>query len=169
VLVGAGTLLFLPITDTSSFWRFGIAGLLLFSLGLAVFVAPITATALSSVSRERAGVASGVNSTISRLGNLLAVAVLGLVASLVFAATAGDTAAVPLDVDQTDPELRSASIDAFRVAMVVAAVLAFGGAAVAWFRISDADARVAGEEATAARATPGSLESCPVGAEPTGT
>jgi hypothetical protein len=126
-----------------------------------VLVAPITATALSSVPRERAGIASGVNSTVSRLGNLLAVAVLGLVVSVVFAAAVGDSSAVPLAAGETNPELRSASVDAFRVAMLVAAVLAFAGAAVAWFWVSDAEARAAGEEAVAVRPTHGSLETCP--------
>ena len=141
VLVGAGALLFLPIEDTRDFWFFGVPGLVLFSVGLAALVAPITATALSSVSREYAGVASGVNSTIARLGNLLAVAVIGLVVSLVFTARAGDTAAVPLAAGQTDPELRAATIDAFRAGMLIAAGLAFAGAVAGWLWISNAEAR----------------------------
>jgi EmrB/QacA subfamily drug resistance transporter len=143
LLFGAGTLLFLPVEDISGFWAFGVPGYLLLSLGLAMFVAPITATALSSVSTVYAGVASGVNSTISRLGNLLAVAVLGLVVALVFGAGVSDSAAVPLAADQTDPELRAASIDAFRAAMLGAAALAFAGAAVGALWISNEEARAA--------------------------
>ena len=141
LLVGAGTLLFVPMSEKGDFWRFGIPGLALFALGLALLVAPITATALSSAPTEYAGVASGVNSTISRLGNLLAVAVVGLVVSLVFAASVGDTNAVPLAAGVVDPELRDGSIDAFRVAMLVTAGLAFAGAAIGALRISNAEAR----------------------------
>ena len=64
LLFGAGALLFLPVDDRSSFWAFGVPGYLLLSLGLAMLVAPITATALSSASIAYAGIASGVNSTI---------------------------------------------------------------------------------------------------------
>jgi EmrB/QacA subfamily drug resistance transporter len=48
----------------------------LFGLGLAILVAPLTATALSSASPERAGIASGVNNTVARAGSLIAVAAL---------------------------------------------------------------------------------------------
>jgi MFS family permease len=137
LLIGAGTLLFLPMTTESDFWTFGLPGLLVFALGLSMLVAPITATALSSVSTEYAGIASGVNSTISRLGNLLAVAVIGLVVTLVFA----NPDAVPLEARQIDPALRAASIDGFRAGMIVVAALAFLGAAVGWLGISNDEAR----------------------------
>jgi EmrB/QacA subfamily drug resistance transporter len=144
LLVGAGTLLFVPMSEKGDFWPFGIPGLLLFSLGLALLVAPITATALSSAPTELAGIASGVNSTISRLGNLLAVAMVGLVVSLVFAARVGETSAVPLAAGETDAGLRDGSVDAFRVAMLVTAALAFAGAAIGALRISNQEA-LAGE------------------------
>jgi len=54
--------------------------------------------------------------------------------------------AVPLEAGQTDPALRDASIDAFRAGMVAAAALAFAGAAIAWFGISDRAARAAAEQ-----------------------
>jgi EmrB/QacA subfamily drug resistance transporter len=139
-LVGAGILLFVPMNEESDFWTYGIPGLVLFALGLSVLVAPITATALSSAPTEYAGVASGVNSTISRLGNLLAVAVIGLVITLVFEANGGSASAVPLAAGQEDPELRAASIDAFRAAMIVAAALAFAGAGIAAVAISNKEA-----------------------------
>jgi EmrB/QacA subfamily drug resistance transporter len=146
-LLGFGTLLFLFIDEKSDFWIAGVAGLALFALGLAMLVAPITATALSSAPSEYAGIASGVNSTVSRLGGLLAVAVVGLVIALVFEGQVGQTDAVPLETDQTSPELRDASIDGFRAGMLVVAGLAFAGAAVGAFGISnkqaDADASTA--------------------------
>jgi hypothetical protein len=95
---------------------------------------------LSSVPGEYAGVASGVNSTVSRLGGLLAVAVVGLVIAVVFERSAGETAAVPLAKDQAEPQLRDASTDAFRAGMVVVAALAFAGAAAGALGISNAEA-----------------------------
>ncbi len=141
VLIGLGMLLFLPMDERREFWTFGIAGICLFAFGLACVVAPITSTALSSAPERYAGVASGVNSTVSRVGGLLAVAVIGLVITLVFDASAGQADAVPLARGQDDPELRAASIDAFRAGMTLAALLAFVGAAVAAVGISNDEAR----------------------------
>jgi hypothetical protein len=44
---------------------------------MSVALAPLTTLVLTSVDAERAGVASGVNSAVSRAGSLLAVALLG--------------------------------------------------------------------------------------------
>jgi EmrB/QacA subfamily drug resistance transporter len=148
-LLGVGTLLFLLVDERSDFWTAGIAGLLLFALGLAMLVAPITATALSSAPPEYAGIASGVNSTVSRLGGLLAVAVVGLVIALVFEGQVGETDAVPLATDQTESDLRDASVDAFRAGMLLVAGLAFAGAAVGAFGISNAQAEADGATAPA--------------------
>ena len=140
-LMGLGTLVFLLVQDQADFWTAGIVGLGLFSLGLAVMVAPITATALKSAPERYAGIASGVNSTVSRLGSLVAVAVIGLVISLVFDAGTDASGAVPLAKNQTAPELREASIDGFRAGMMLAAALTFAGAAVGAIGISNREAR----------------------------
>ena len=83
-LMGIGTLFLLLVTERSEFWTYGVFGYAIFSFGLAMLVAPITSTALKSAPAEYAGIASGVNSTVSRLGSLIAVAVIGLVIALVF-------------------------------------------------------------------------------------
>ena len=140
-LMGLGTLVFVMVQDKADFWTAGIVGLGLFSLGLAVMVAPITATALKSAPERYAGIASGVNSTVSRLGSLVAVAVIGLVISLVFDARTDASSAVPLAKNQTSPELREASIDGFRAGMLLAAALTFAGAAVGAIGISNREAR----------------------------
>ena len=140
-LIGLGTLVFALVDTKSEFWTYGVAGLLLFSLGLAMMVAPITATALKSAPERYAGIASGVNSTVSRLGSLIAISVIGLVITLVFEANTDVVGAVPLAIDQRAPELREASVEAFRAGMAVAAALAFAGAAIGAFWISNREAR----------------------------
>lgn len=139
LLIGVGTVLFALVDDRGGFWRLGLAGLVVSGVGLAALVAPITATALSSAPESLSGVASGINSTLSRLGNLLAVAVLGLVVALVYRSSGGHGVALARGV--ADPKVRSASVNAFRVAMLTAAGLAFAGAAVAAVGISNREAR----------------------------
>jgi EmrB/QacA subfamily drug resistance transporter len=136
-LMGVATLVFCLVDEKSEFWTFGLVALALFSLGLAMMVAPITATALKSAPERYAGIASGVNSTVSRLGSLIAVALIGLVISLVFEARTDDADAVPLARDQAPQELRDASVAGFRAGMALAAALTFAGAAVGAAGISN--------------------------------
>ena len=56
--------------------------MLVFGFGLALTVAPLTATAMSSAPAERSGLASAVNNTVARTGSLLAVALLPAVAGI---------------------------------------------------------------------------------------
>jgi EmrB/QacA subfamily drug resistance transporter len=140
-LLGVAALVLTLVDSRSSFWVPGMIALVVFSLGLAMLVAPITATALKAAPSSYAGIASGVNSTVSRLGSLVAVAVLGLVISLVFHSRVEAKTAVPLAKDQKGPALRTASRDSFRAAMLLTAALAFAGAAVAAGGISNREAR----------------------------
>ena len=139
-LVGVGLLAICLVDGRGDFWPPAVVSITAFSLGLAMLVAPITATALKAAPSEAAGIASGINSTVSRVGNLLAIALIGLVISLVFHAGVDASGAIPLAKDEGDPDLRAASIDAFRAGMVLAAALAFAGAAAA-LGISNAEAR----------------------------
>ena len=151
ILVGAGMVLFSFMRSRTDFWRFGVTGIVVFALGLSMLVAPITATALGSAPERLSGIASGFNQTVSRLGNLLTVAVLGLVVLVVYDSSGGSHG-VPLARGQHDLHLRSASMDAFRAAMLVSAGLALAGAVVAALGISNAEragARKAGEAAAA--------------------
>ena len=127
LIMAAGMLLWLRVDDRS-LWDGLVPGLVLYGLGLSMIVAPITAAALTSAPERIAGVAAGVNATASRLGSLLAIAVLGLVVSLVFAARTDDPELVPLALGEDSPQFVAGSTDAFRAAMIVAAALAVGGA-----------------------------------------
>ena len=130
VLMAAGILLWLRVDDRN-LWDGLLPGLVLYGLGLSMIVAPITAAALTTISERYAGVAAGVNTTFSRLGSLITIAVLGLVVSLVFASRTNDPKLVPLALDQDGQEFIIGSTDAFRAAMLVAAALALAGAATA--------------------------------------
>jgi EmrB/QacA subfamily drug resistance transporter len=126
LLMAAGTLVFLLVDEHDDVWTFGLAGIVLFAFALAVLVAPITATALKAVPKEYAGIASGVNSTVSRLGSLITVAVIGFVVTMVF----DHEDAVPLAKDQAGSALGADSVDAFRAGMLVSIGLAVVGAAL---------------------------------------
>jgi hypothetical protein len=117
-----------------------------------MMVAPITATALKSAPERYAGIASGVNSTVSRLGSLVAISLIGLVITLVFEARTDDADAVPLAKDQVSLELRDASVSAFRAGMVLAAAFAFAGAAVGAVGISNRAVRSEPPEAVSEQA-----------------
>jgi MFS family permease len=145
-LVGLGTLLYLPITERSDFWTWGIAGLLVFAIGLAALVAPITATALKSAPMEFAGIASAVNNTVSRTGSLTSVALIGLVIQRVYESQGGTGTPLELGTES------SATVDAFRAGMLLSAALAFAGAIVGAAWISNREAR--GEEVSAPEPAP---------------
>jgi EmrB/QacA subfamily drug resistance transporter len=152
-LLGCSALLFMAVDTKAKVWYIALPALALFSLGLAILVAPITATALKSVPEKYAGIASGINTTFSRIGNLLAVAIVGLVVTVVFQSNGGSSSDTPLAKDQTSAVLHAASVDAWRAAMAVIAALAFAGAAVGGIFISNREAR-GEQEAEAEAPTP---------------
>ncbi len=76
VVVGAGLILLTRVTTDHRYVTGVLPAVLVFGLGLAITVAPLTATALGSLADEHAGVASAVNNDVARIGGLIAVAVL---------------------------------------------------------------------------------------------
>src|SRR3954452_24177910 len=77
-LLAGGTLLWAMPTSRGDWWLVAL-GALVFGLGLAMTVAPITAVVLNNAPERLAGVAAGVSNTTARVGGLVAVAMLGLV------------------------------------------------------------------------------------------
>jgi EmrB/QacA subfamily drug resistance transporter len=76
LLLAAGMLLLLMVRPGASYVLGVLPGVVVFGLGLATMVAPVTATVLAAAPERFAGVASGVNNAVARTGSLLAVAVL---------------------------------------------------------------------------------------------
>jgi predicted MFS family arabinose efflux permease len=56
-----------------------LPAILVLAAGMALAVAPLTSTVLSSVDPRHAGTASGLNSAVARTGGLIATALLGAV------------------------------------------------------------------------------------------
>ncbi|MEV5414331.1 MFS transporter [Thermopolyspora sp. NPDC052614] len=74
LLAAAGFVVMSRIGPGSSYLADVLPGVVLFGLGIACAVAPLTATVLAAVEDRHAGVASGVNNAVARSGGLLAVA-----------------------------------------------------------------------------------------------
>jgi EmrB/QacA subfamily drug resistance transporter len=159
ILAGLGLLLLAVRTNANADYLTQILpGILVFGLGLAATVAPLTATVLGSIDPGHSGVASGVNNAVSRVAGLLAIAALGAVVAGSFqtrldhdlarrSLSAGASAAVasarsrPLVTGVSGvpsgeravvhSALVDASVHAFRIGMGVAALLAILGGLVA--------------------------------------
>ena len=86
IVGGLGLLLLLRVDASASYPADVLPAILVFGLGLAATVAPLTATVLDSVEERHVGVASGANNGISRVAGLFAIAVLGAVISARFGA-----------------------------------------------------------------------------------
>ena len=124
-----------------------LPALVLFGIGLMIMVAPLTTALMRSVPVRHSGVASAFNNAVSRVGPQLAGALIFIAISASFYAyltsevpeippeTAREqvTPLNPVD-DDVEPRLQSAAHQAstrsFHVAMLVAALMCFGGAAV---------------------------------------
>jgi EmrB/QacA subfamily drug resistance transporter len=107
------------VDEGTSYWLGVLPPLCVFALGLALMVAPLTATVLGAAPADRAGLASGVNNAVARAGSLFAVAALPVVVGLSGAEYAD----------------ASAFSSAYRQAMWVCAGLLAAGGVVSWFTI----------------------------------
>ncbi|WP_420394402.1 MFS transporter [Acuticoccus sp.] len=102
-----------------------------FGVGMGLAIPPLSSAILNDVGSERSGVASGVNNAVARVAGLLAIAVLGLVASLVYQAATGTTSGFAGPVEG-DAEARSAAIThTFLVLTATAATLCVAASGLA--------------------------------------
>ena len=173
VVAACGLLLLVRIDQRADYVNEVLPALLLFGLGLAMLVAPLTATVLGAVEEDHAGVAAAVNTTLSRVAQLFAVAVLGAVVSLAFAnridATLRRSVIDPAGRAAIDRAKRqplgaaglggvhpgervllraafsNASVRAFRVAATIAAILVASGGLIALAGIRNPRRTVAAE------------------------
>ena len=123
-LMAVGLILFARVDSQADYLADVLPATLVFGLGLSMTVAPLTATVLSAVEQERAGIASGVNNAVARVAGLLAIALLGaVVAGRLDASTLADAPA------------RDA-VDAFHAGMYVGAALLAVGALTSFFGLT---------------------------------
>ena len=157
-LAGIGLLLLTRVTADPDYLTMILPAVLVFALGLAATVAPLTATVLGSVESGHSGLASGANNAVARVAGLLAIAAVGAVVSASFAARLDhDVAHDPLSprartalsTARTRPlvtgaagvpaaerpgvhaALVDASVHAFRIGIGIAGLLAILGGAAA--------------------------------------
>ncbi len=82
IVVAVGVALLSRVATDHSYLSGVLPAVIVLGLGLATTVAPLTTTALGSVSEQHAGLASAVNNDVARVGGLLAVAILPALAGI---------------------------------------------------------------------------------------
>jgi EmrB/QacA subfamily drug resistance transporter len=115
LVMGVGFLLMARVGTHATYLADVLPAVVVFALGLALTVAPLTAAALGALPAHLSGVASGVNNAVARVAGLLAVAVLPVAAGLT-----GATLSHPAHY-----------ASGFRTATFISAGLCFVGALVA--------------------------------------
>jgi hypothetical protein len=160
-IAALGLALFARPGQGGSYWSTFFPAVAVLGLGMAVSVAPLTATVMRAVGPSHAGVASGINNAVARTAGLLAIAVMGLVLTATFNRTL-DRELLALDlssaqqraVNDERPKLLGADLPAevlgskvapvrraievsfvrgFRAVMWSASVLALLGGLAAWW------------------------------------
>jgi len=150
LIVAVGLAMLSRVQEGTTYLGTVLPGVIVFGLGLTLTVAPLTATVLAAASARYAGIASGVNNAIARGAGLLAIAVIPGVAGLT-----GDA--------YKDP---AAFASGFRTAMLISAVLAAAGGALAWLFIRN---EVAGRAYACPAAQLDRRHYCPVDGAPLAT
>ena len=84
LIAAAGMLLLLRVDADVDYLAELLPALIVFSLGLSLTVAPLTATVLADADEHNAGLASGINNAIARIAGLIGIAALGAVVAAQF-------------------------------------------------------------------------------------
>ncbi len=87
VIAGASFLLMANLGTHVNYWTQVFPAIVLFGVGLAITVAPLTAAILGDVKPAQAGIASAVNNAVARVAGLIAVAAVGAVVATQFGNT----------------------------------------------------------------------------------
>ncbi|MDQ3911965.1 MAG: MFS transporter [Actinomycetota bacterium] len=179
-IAAAGFILFALPGTGGSYWTTFFPAIVVQGFGMALVIAPLTTTAMNSVSGRHSGLASGVNNAVSRTASLLAIPILGLFVFAGFSATL-DGRVAPLDLPQgAQQQLEAEKVDlgaaevpeglggatavaveraideafvaGFRIAMFVAAALALASAVAAGILIEGKGQKARTVEAQRSRA-----------------
>jgi EmrB/QacA subfamily drug resistance transporter len=152
IVAAAGLLLLAAMGTHPQYGTNVLPGVVLLGIGLSITVAPLTAAILSAAPSTHSGIASGINNAVARVAGLIAIAVVGAVVASSFSsqidqrlARPGAPAAYRLAVARAASTtlqtrvpagftsaqrthvhraLAHASVDAFRLATLIAAALA---------------------------------------------
>jgi MFS family permease len=175
-LIGsAGFLLFALLPAHGSYWLTFFPASLVFGLGMAVTVAPLTTIVMISVDQAHVGAASGINNAVARVAGVLAIAVLGIVMVKAFASRLDQNLArlslppnvvqdirsrqielaglqIPQGLDTHAVEtlrraIANAFLAGFRLIMFLCAALSTASAIVAWRLIAPPGAPASGSAA----------------------
>lgn len=114
----------------ANYWLGVVVPVVVTSLGMALVVAPLTTAVMVSAPDDQSGAASGVNNAASRIAGLLAIAIIGGVASVVYSSELGAVGlssegwrfGVLPNAEATGRALlEGAFVDAYQAALLVAA------------------------------------------------
>jgi EmrB/QacA subfamily drug resistance transporter len=130
LLCGAGALVLREVGPRTGYFTGVLPGVLVFSSGLVLLVAPLTASVLAAAPDRYAGIASGINNAVARTGSLLAVAALPAV----------------VGIGGEDYQRPAAFAAGYQQALLVCAVLLFAGGAVAFVGLRPRVAAEAGAQ-----------------------
>jgi EmrB/QacA subfamily drug resistance transporter len=119
IISGAGLALLSRVAAGSTYVADVLPGVVVFACGLALTVAPLTATVIGAAGPEHAGVASAVNNDVARTAGLVAVAVLPTLAG----------------ISSADFSHPAAFSEGFQTALLMAGVAMVAGGLLAWATI----------------------------------
>jgi hypothetical protein len=176
IVAAAGFILFAVPGTGGSYWTTFFPAIAVLGLGMSLVIAPLTTTALSSVPGRHSGLASGVNNAVSRTAGLLAIPILGIFVFLVFSGSL-DARVQNLDLppkvqqqleaekvdlggaevppgiskqtgEKVETAIERSFLDAFRLAMYIAAGSALASAVAAAIIIEGKDRPAPAEQAS---------------------